>query len=125
MIAKLAIVGVLAVTALGCHRGPLPSTDIETCASTCESLACFDPAVDAEASDRCESYCKAKFEASSEQGAVCERVFADAMTCLGELSCEAYTAWLLEAEDAPCPNGRSQVENACEGIYLEPYILPP
>jgi len=124
MIAKLAMVAVLTVAACGCHRGPLPSERDTTCESTCQSVACINPELDEDAIAACESYCRGKFDASAEQGAACEQAFTDAMICLGDLTCEEYADWLTHVAD-PCPTGRSQVASACEGIYLEPYILPP
>lgn len=117
--------GLLALVACGCHRGPLPSESAASCESSCESLACFNPELGAEGVEQCESHCHEKVDLSREQGASCEQAFTNAMACLGELSCDGYSQWLTQAPDAPCPDSRSEVASACQGLYLEPYILPP
>jgi hypothetical protein len=123
-LASLAKVALLGIAACGCHHGPIPSERDMACESTCQSVACINPDLDADAIAECESYCRGKFDASSEQGAACEEAFTDAMNCLGELTCDEYTEWLTHVGDS-CPIGRSQVASTCDGIYLEPYILPP
>lgn len=110
---------------LGCQRDPEPSIAEEACVSTCASVACIDPDLDADAIARCESYCLGKFEASEAQGADCAEAYADGVMCLAELSCSDYENWLDETPDGPCPSARVRVQDACEQIFLEPHILPP
>jgi hypothetical protein len=110
---------------LGCHRDPLPSAQEQVCESTCASLACVNPELDAQVIRDCESYCHGKFDASAEQGPACEEAFAEAMICLAELSCSAYESWLAEESDGPCPAARTSTAEACDQLYLEPHILPP
>lgn len=115
----------LAGVLLGCQRDPAPSPAEDACVSTCASVACIDPELDADAIARCESHCLDKFEASRSQGEDCAEAYADGMMCLAELSCSDYEKWLDETLDGPCPSARMRVQEVCEQIFLEPHILPP
>lgn len=92
---------------------------------TCATFSCLNPLLDEDAVARCESYCIEKLDASVEQGQMCEEAFAEAMTCLADLSCSEYEEWAANVPDAPCSLARPSVEEACEQIYLEPHALPP
>jgi hypothetical protein len=110
---------------VGCSREPLPSPEQDVCAAVCESVACLESELGPDTVRDCEVYCLGKFEVSEEQAAGCHASYTDAMECLAELTCGQYESWLTEDPDAPCASARAKVEAACEGIYLEPYILPP
>lgn len=110
---------------VGCHRGPADQPAQEACVLTCESFACLDPQIDAAAVARCESYCLGKSDASEAQGADCAQAYSNAMMCLAELSCSEYDSWLDETPNGPCPSARSQVDQYCDQIFLEPHFLPP
>jgi hypothetical protein len=113
-------------TLLGCARELPPSAHESLCTATCSALTCtVNPDLTPEEMSRCESYCGGKFDASAEQGPSCEEAFTEAMSCLGELDCEAYTSWLYMDPGHECTHARSVVEDACEQIFLEPHILPP
>jgi hypothetical protein len=109
----------------GCHRELPPSFADETCEATCASLLCFMPDLGDDALNQCESDCKKKIEESTRQGSSCESAFGDGLECLSDLSCDQFMDWYSSSENDPCPSARADVENACQGLYLEPEILPP
>ncbi|PRQ02111.1 hypothetical protein ENSA5_25700 [Enhygromyxa salina] len=110
---------------LGCHREPVPSEQYAACDSICETVACVDPGIEADALERCVSYCYDKADASVEQGTACEDAFARGLSCLAELSCSEYEVWATSGPGASCPSARAEVEDACQGIELDAHILPP
>lgn len=111
--------------ALGCGRELPPPPSEETCAVFCESLACYMPDVSDESLSKCRARCVDKFEESARQGPDCEVAFEEAMDCIEPLTCEPFKAWYEATADDPCPSARAGVEDACQGLFLEPEILPP
>jgi hypothetical protein len=109
----------------GCHRELPPSPTDEACEATCTSLSCFTPGVDDAVLDQCQSNCKKKIDESSRQGSDCNAAFEDGLECLSDLSCEQFMDWYSSSEADPCPSARTDVANSCQGLYLEPEILPP
>jgi hypothetical protein len=116
---------VVALAMPACSRDLPPSLQDEACAAICQSVLCSTPDLDSDGVARCESYCHGKFEESVRQSDACQEALAEAMSCLMELSCDQFASWYFSEPDDPCPTARAVVEDACEGLYLEPEILPP
>lgn len=109
----------------GCRRGLPPSSAEEDCEATCAALLCYTPDLGDEVLDQCQRDCKTKLEESTRQGPSCRAAFEDGLACLAHLSCEEFMDWYTSSADDPCPSVRMEVESVCQGLYLEPEILPP
>ncbi|NJK32029.1 MAG: hypothetical protein HC927_06180 [Deltaproteobacteria bacterium] len=100
--------------------------DDQYCAPLCQVSVCFieDEQQREAALADCDEFCSAKIEEAVRQGSACESAFLSGTECVGALRCEEYDAWILGAPE-PCPGERDRVEEACEGLYLEPHLGLP
>lgn len=111
---------------MGCLREPTSdSSGDDACEAMCASVVCLNPDSLPGVVEGCETRCLAKFEESARQGPSCEETFTEAMTCLAALSCSEYADWTNAEVGHRCSSARSDVMAACDGIYLEPEVLPP
>jgi len=90
------------------------------CAKMCElALACPPDVAQATDRERCENGCLDDGEDSLRIGADCAKAYDVMMTCVSEMTCEDWDAWVFMRDPRPCEEATAAL-SICPGVWFVP-----